>query len=302
MLGLNFKNMKNIFFIALTFIFGINLFPLNNENKCQSSYDNSRVVSVGGSITEILYELNFEKHIVAVDITSNYPIKAKKLPSVGYIRNLSTEGLLSMEPTLIICENDIGPPIVIEQVKKSKVDLRIIAEHQSIDGIIEKIKCVGEIINKNKETSDYIYKNIKPIVDKINEKLKNKKLKETKVMMILSMQGTSPVVAGSGTSGNSFIKMLGAKNIYESLDGWKAVTPESILQLNPDYIILPSRDLHKGSNVEEIQKNILFKNTNAGRNNGFIIDDGMSVLGYGPRTIKSVLNALEKITKNTTHK
>lgn len=291
--------MKKTLLISLLFpflSFSQNQSTIIPEEICSKTNETNRIISIGGSITEILYELGFEANIVAVDITSNYPKQAKKLPSVGYIRNLSSEGVLSMHPSLIISENDIGPQIIIEQLKKSKIDLRIIEEEQSIQGIIKKIKCVGEIINKTEETLNYISNNIDPLVRKIDNKKNNTKLKDIKVMMILSMKGTSPVVAGSGTSGDSFIKMLGVTNIYESLEGWKSVTPESILSLNPDFIILPSRDLHKGSNIEEIRQNTMFKKTNAGKNNGFIIDDGMSILGYGPRTIKSVLNTLEIIS------
>ena len=63
----------------------------------------------GGSIAEILYFLNMDEHIVAVDVTTNYPPETKSLPSIGYVRNLSAEGILSLSPTVIIGEDDMGP-------------------------------------------------------------------------------------------------------------------------------------------------------------------------------------------------
>ena len=115
-------------------------------------------------------------------------------------------------------------------------------------------------------------------------------------MMILSTEGNSTVVAGSNTSGDSFIKMLGATNIFESINGWKAVTAETILLKNPDYIIIPEKDLHKQSNVNTISENVILKETNAGKNNGYIIKDGMAILGYGPRTIFTLMDVLSTIT------
>ena len=106
--------------INSTNIYSQNQSTIISEEICSKTNKTNRIISIGGSITEILYELDFEANIVAVDITSNYPKQAKKLPSVGYIRNLSSEGVLSMHPSLIISENDIGPQIIIEQLKKKQ--------------------------------------------------------------------------------------------------------------------------------------------------------------------------------------
>ena len=72
--------------------------------NCKASEDSSRLTVAGGSLTEIVYLLGQEKKLIAVDITSNYPDKAKELPSIGYVRALSAEGVLSLSPTLILGE------------------------------------------------------------------------------------------------------------------------------------------------------------------------------------------------------
>ncbi len=55
--------------------------------------DTSRIVSIGGDVTEILYALKAAPKIVAVDTTSTYPASAlKEKKSVGYMRALSTRG------------------------------------------------------------------------------------------------------------------------------------------------------------------------------------------------------------------
>ena len=271
---------------------------IQSQNKiCDQSNDISRIVSIGGSITEIIYYLEKEKNIVAIDVTSVYPKQAKKKPSIGYIRNVSSEGVLSMNPSIVISEDDIGPPLVINQLKKSDIDLRIIKENRDIYGILDKVRCIGKILGLDKKTEEKISKELSPLISKIEKIKANHDIKDKKIMMILSMQGTSPVVAGSETSGHSFIQMLGAKNIYESIKGWKSVTSESILNLNPDYIILPNKEMHKNSNVNMIINHNVFKETNAGKNNAYIVDDGMAILGYSPRTITAVLNSLNKIVE-----
>jgi len=96
---------------------------------------------------------------------------------------------------------------------------------------------------------------------------------------------------------NSFIDLIGGENIFNTFEGWKPVSAEAILELNPDYIIVPQRNVHKGIDVTKIADNELFKNTKAGKNKNFIFDDAMAITGFGPRTINSALNAIEFILK-----
>ena len=95
---------------------------------CNIANKTNDIVIAGGSITEILYFLNEEDRILGVDVTSNFPKETSELPSIGYVRSLSTEGILSLNPKLILGENDMGPPLVIDQIKEVGVDLRIIFE------------------------------------------------------------------------------------------------------------------------------------------------------------------------------
>ncbi|MDZ7686122.1 MAG: ABC transporter substrate-binding protein [Gammaproteobacteria bacterium] len=79
--------------------------------------------SPAARLTEIVYALGAEERIVAVDETSNYPEAALELPSVGYVRNLSAEGILSLEPTLVLGEHDMGPEAVLEQIRQTSVEV-----------------------------------------------------------------------------------------------------------------------------------------------------------------------------------
>ena len=190
-----------------------------NIDNCSKADDCSRIVSAGGSITEIIYLLKQEDNIVGIDVTSVYPKITNKKKSIGYVRNLSTEGILSMSPTLIIGEDDMGPPAIIKQLKDLSLDLRIIEETQTTSGIIEKIECIGEILNVDEKCKNIIQKEIYPAVEELTRIKSINEMKKIKVMLILSMQGSSPIVAGNNTTGDSFINMIGAKNIYSDIEG-----------------------------------------------------------------------------------
>ena len=101
-----------------------------------------------------------DEKLVAVDVTSNYPMEAKELPSIGYVRALSAEGILSLNPSVIIGEDDMGPIEVIDQIKKSGVPIVAIAENHSIEGIIEKVRCVATIIGKSEYADEILMENV----------------------------------------------------------------------------------------------------------------------------------------------
>ena len=280
--------MRNL--LILLFIVVLNIQP-----SCFAAKSFDKTIVAGGSITEIIYFLNEEEKLVAVDITSNYPEKATELPSIGYVRTLSTEGVLSLDPNLILGEEDMGPPLVIDQIKSTGVDLRVIEEDYTLDSIIGKILCVGEILGVKEKATKLINSELQKNIDNLIDTKLAGVNKNKKVMIILGMDGTSPMVAGLQTSGNGFIGMIGASNIMSSFEGWKPVSAESILVQNPDLIIITNRGLNNFGTIEKLAQHPSLAFTNAAQNLNILAIDGMSLLGFGPRTIEVANTVAEKL-------
>ena len=261
---------------------------------CTKAKDISRIVVAGGSITEILFFLNESQNIVAVDTTSNFPEEAKSYPSIGYVRSLSAEGVLSLNPTLIIGETDMGPKNVLEQLKKSKVELRILDEKNSITGIKDKIACIISILGK-KQNESLANINLEKSISNLKKVSKVNSKKNIRGLVILMMQGTSPVVAGRNTSGEDFLKMVGSKNTMSSFEGWKPAGKEAILLSNPNFILITKRAIKNYGSLNSFLKESGIEMTEAARTQNVFSLDGMSFLGFGPRTINSGLEISNKI-------
>ena len=261
---------------------------------CEQSMSRSKIVVAGGSITEIVYFLGMEDKLVGVDITSNFPKEAKKLKSIGYLRNLSIEGILSLSPGLVLAEEDIGPPIIVNQLRKTSIDLRIIKEKNNLNGIRNKIMCISKILNTSlDENEDFIeFENKLHMVRKL-KKINSEKIK--KILLILMMRGASPVVAGKNTSGQGFIDMIGHENSMNDLNGWKPVSSEEIIKKNPDYIIITKRAFKSFSSLDQFLSIPGISSTLAAKKKNIIVKDGMSMLGFGPRTINVALDIDKKI-------
>tara|TARA_B100000941_G_C28446846_1_gene522818 strand:- start:186 stop:1055 length:870 start_codon:yes stop_codon:yes gene_type:complete len=274
--------------------FLISTFSLAN---CNQALNHSRIVIAGGSLTEIVYLLGQEKKLVGVDVTSKYPLSAKKLTSIGYLRNLSSEGILSLSPTLLLAEDDIGPPAVLNQLNKTSLETKIISDDYTMVGVKNKIDCIVSILNLNKNNYLFAYNNIKEKIKKIEEYRFFNKKKNTKILLILMMRGTSPIIAGKNTSGHGLISSLGLLNSMSEVDGWKPVSKEEIILSNPDYVIVTNRTFKSFSSSEDFILKTGLNFTNAGKNNNLIIEDGMALLGFGPRTLDVGIKISEIIAK-----
>ena len=116
-------------------------------------------------------------------------------------------------------------------------------------------------------------------------------------MLILNMQGTSPIVAGQNTSGDGFIKMVGGKNVASNFEGWKPISSESIIAYDPHFIIITERAMSSFLDIESLSNTTALKFTNAAQLGKIYSEDGMAMLGFGVRTIKTALNFAEIFSK-----
>ena len=273
-----------IFLIILILIF-----PKQSFGNCEKAANVTRVVAAGGSLTEIIYYLGHQKYLVARDLTSNFPPEAKKLPSIGYLRNLSAEGLLSLSPSLILSEADAGPPHVIEQVKHTAVDFRVIQDDYDSKSILNKISCIGKILGTDERDIELKFRHLNEKIEQLKS-VSSKGTEIKSVLVILMMRGTSPIIAGADTSGDGFIQMTGNMNAFADFSGWKPVGIENILDNNPDVIIITKRGFSGFKSLEDFLVKSGLIATKAGKTRSVFIEDGMAMLGFGPRTLDVALN------------
>ena len=288
-----FKLYKLIKFLPLLVLFSAGI-----NSACDKALDASRITVAGGSITEIIYALEQDEKLVAVDITSNFPKQASELPSIGYVRALSAEGVLSLSPSLILGENDMGPAAVMEQLSRVGIDIKIIPEENTADGIIDKVSCVANILDMSDYDKNLVLNVLRNEANDLHSIVKSNQSAK-KVMFILGMESGSPTVGGRGTSADGFIKMTGGINVMNSFEGWKPVSTESIIEASPDFIIISNRGLSSFKTVEKLGQHPTLIFTPASKQNNIIALDGMAMLGFGPRTISSAKEvALRYISKD----
>lgn len=247
--------------------------------------DPSRIASIGGSLTEIVYALGQQEHLVARDSTSLYPQEALKLPDVGYMRQLSPEGVLSVNPSGILALQGSGPKEAVEVLKKASVPYVEVPETFDHEGILAKIRAVGKAFGVDDKAAALAAE-----VDarlKAAEQLTAAVKQRKRVLFILSMQGGKILASGGDTAADGIVKLAGGVNAIEGFTGYKQLSDEAAVTAAPDVILMMS---HAGPAVsdEELFANAAISQTPAGATRKVIRMDGGYLLGFGPRTADAV--------------
>src|SRR5215468_1708110 len=195
-----------------------------------------RDVSIGDPITEILYALGFEDRLAGVDATSLYPPAAlRDKPNVGYMRQLSAEGVLGLNPSLVLAVQGSGPKETIEILEAAKVPLVMVPETFSEQGLLDKIRLIGHAMGADPR-AECLTKAVADDLTQLRE-LRGKVAKPVRVMFVMSLLNGRAMAAGKTTAANEIIQLAGGVNAVEGYDGYKIISDEAIVAAKPDVVL-----------------------------------------------------------------
>ena len=261
---------------------------------CLPAEDPSKVVAAGGSIAEMLYSLGAGDLLVAVDSTASYLPETVSLPSVGYVRNLSAEGILALKPSLILGEHDMGPAEVLNQISSVEVEVKRIDERHSTQGIIDKFVCIARILGKEDAAQDILRGQLAEVVTSL-EKANEANADLPRAALVLNFVDNQPIVAGANTSGDGLLRMAGAQNIFSDIEGWKPLSRELLIAANPEHLVVTERALKSVGGLEGMLSDPLLASTDALSDDNVHAYGGMSLLGFGLQTLEVALSLKKAI-------
>lgn len=244
--------------------------------------DGRRVVTLGGSVTEIAVALGAGDSLVARDTTSNWPERVLDLPDVGYIRALSPEGVLSVAPDLIIAEGDAGPVEAVDVLKAAGVPFLLMPEAATAKDLPAKILAVGDALGLPDEAKA-LAAEVQAGLDQATTRADGVPVKK-RALFILSLQGGRVMAGGKGTEAAGIITLAGAENAGTGFQGYKQMTDEAVIAAAPDVILMMDREGDLAIADADILAHPALAQTPAGKAGQIIRMDGMLMLGFGPRT------------------
>lgn len=264
--------------------------------------DTSRLLalSITGTIAELVDAYGLADSLVGRDVSTLLP-GYEDLPVVtrdGH--SIDAEGVLALNPTLIITDGSIGPTDVVLQLRDAGVQVVNVTRAHDPESTYELAREVADALG------------VSSLAEKLNSGLQQAIAdKETEIARLLPedpallpkvaflyVRGNAGIyyLFGEGSGADSLIESLGAIDVAEDI-GWvgeKPLTDEALVALNPDVILVMRKGLASTDGVDGLiaaQPSIAL--TNAGKHRRIIDVDDNLIFAGGTR-IPDVLDGLAR--------
>lgn len=243
-------------------------------------HDTSRIVTIGGAVTEIVFALGHGGDVIAVDQTSTYPAAVKSKPNVGYMRALSAEGVISVAPTLILATEGSGPPDVIDILSGAAIPFVVVPEGYDEQAVLRKIELIAHVLDeeeRGKAMTDAITEDFRAL-----QEIRDRIEKKRKAVFVFAVGGGTPTVGGSETSVDGVFALGGIDNAMKAMSGYKPAVGEAVLAAAPDVVVTMIERNH-GLDAETMFALPAFTGTPAARARR-LVPISSYYLNFGPRT------------------
>ena len=235
------------------------------------------LVSIDGALTEIVYALGAEDRLVGVDTTSVYPEAAQSLPQVGYMRQLSAEGILSLQPDLVLATRDAGPEPVFEQLRAAGVQVVRIEAYHTLEGVLDKVMQVGRALQLP-DTAEQLATRIRaqagPLLAAIPDS-------PSATLFLMGSGNHGLMAAGQETRAQAFLQLVGADNVAE-YRGYRPIGQEGAVLMQPE-VVLAGFSAQPGGGAENAGLLKTLGATPAAKHQRIHTVDLGKTLGFGPR-------------------
>ena len=198
-----------------------------------------RIVTAGGSITEIVFALGRGDWVIATDSTSMYPNEAVSLTKLGYFRQLSTEGVLAQQPAMLLGAEATGPSVALEQIAHAGVEVTTFNVDKNLSGLKRLVLDIGEKLSASDNAITLVH-DIEKKVEQQKARYADKTLAfntPIKALFVVANNDRGITVAGKNTVPQALFDTLGIVNIGDAVEGYKVMHAESVLMQNPDIVI-----------------------------------------------------------------
>jgi iron complex transport system substrate-binding protein len=249
-------------------------------------------VTISGAITEVAYLLGAESQLVGTDTTSLYPAAAQKTPKVGYMRQLSAEGLLSLRPDAVIATTESGPPVVLDQLRSAGVRVELIEADHNWGEVQRKVDAVGRLAARESQA-----RALRSRLDAEWATLQQQIVASTsgagttgrkpRVLFVMA-QAASPQVAGEKTAAHAVIGFAGGVNCMGGFNGYRPMTAEALARAAPDVIVTTAQSIEAQGGVDRFWQRPELALTPAFGKRALIVQDTLLLLGFGPRLPEAI--------------
>ena len=253
-----------------------------------------RLVVISQVYNEIIWALGAQGVIVGVDYSSTYPPDVKKVQTVGYHRALSAEGILSLHPTAILHDNNIGPPQVVEQLKGLNIPMKTFdAKNDSVEGTKALVREMGAYFHKE-DRAEELCRTLDSQMAASLEAVKKYTDRPRVAVIHFGRASNVYLVVGKGGGGDGgaasrMIEWAGGEMAVDAQGMQRMASPEIIAQANPDVILVTDFGFDRlGSPIDEIKALPGVATSNAAKTGRIYRVEEHQLMYFNPRSGENV--------------
>ena len=279
--------------ISILLGFALLLLGCDRFGNKQKLGGKDRIVCVSKQLTELMFALHQGDKIVGIDLTSTYPPQTKNLTTVGYHRHLSTEGIISLDPTVVIHQGDVAPETVMPQLQKVGIPVKVYPAANTLDSTKLLITQLAKEYNVdtaatriNKQLDADLAK-----ADSITKQFPNK----PKVLIIhFGQQRNQYFVMGTRGTANKMIELAGGINAADTT-GFRNISPEVLVTEQPDVILATDFGVDRVGGLQKFMQLPGIALTPAAKNKRVYRIEEHDLVYFGPRTGANIIQIAELI-------
>lgn len=252
--------------------------------------NNPRIITLSSSITETVYSLGLGKSVVATDVTSVSPKAAAELPRVSKNRSVSAEGILAFKPTIVLAMEGEVPTVVVQQIRKSGVKFVILKQDYSLKGTFKFIQDIADALGQT-ATGKTVVERTRISLDRVLEVVvKDRKSGlEPKILFIYARGTGTMSVAGKGSSLDAMIELAGGRNAIQEFSDFKPYTTESLVDANPDVILMFDFGISSIGGKEAMLKLPGVRITEAGKHQRILVMNPSLLVNFSTRLPEAIM-------------
>lgn len=250
-----------------------------------------RWVSAGGALSEWVAALGGESKLVGVDTTSQHPASLKALPSIGYQRQLSAEGILSLRPQVLVGTEEMGPPPVMAQIRSAGVQVEMFSARPDLPTLKGNLQHLGALLGSEAKASE-LFTGYEQALEQQKRWVATAQAthKAPGVLMLIGNAGGKQLIAGKDTAADWMLQQAGGRNLATH-SGYKPFSVESLAGLSPEVLVFADRALTgEAARAALFKENPILASTPAAKHaRVFELDPTLLVGGLGPRLPQSLV-------------
>lgn len=262
--------------------------------------DTSRIVSLWGNITEVLFALGLGDQVVGRDVATTFE-EAADLPVVTRSHDVSAESVLSLRPTVVFAQSDTGPPEALEHIREAGVPVVIVALPESIDDIAPRVEFIASAVglpDEGKALVERTQGEIEAVQATIPADARHPKI----AFLYLRGQAGVYLMAGPESGADSMIAAAGGIDAGTAMGLDRPFTPltsEALVKAAPEVILMTTTGLESVGGIDGLIQIPGIGQTPAGQTRRVItVEDGL-LYSFGSRTAVALASLINQIYGTT---